>query len=58
MRESKEEKYQRLKQTDNQFYTKENELIAGIDEAGRGPLAGPVVVACVALPKDSKILRN
>lgn len=28
------------------------ELIAGIDEAGRGPLAGPVVVAAVILPAD------
>lgn len=27
-------------------------LIAGIDEAGRGPLAGPCVVACVILPID------
>lgn len=31
------------------------EYIAGIDEAGRGPLAGPVVAACVMLPKDSFI---
>ncbi|HFI0237402.1 TPA: ribonuclease HII [Streptococcus suis] len=31
------------------------ELIAGIDEVGRGPLAGPVVAAAVILPKDCKI---
>lgn len=28
-------------------------VIAGIDEAGRGPLAGPVVCACVIMPIDS-----
>ena len=31
-------------------------FIAGIDEAGRGPLAGPVVAACCILPKDTVIL--
>ena len=31
------------------------EYIAGIDEVGRGPLAGPVVAAAVILPKDCKI---
>lgn len=30
--------------------------IAGVDEAGRGPLAGPVVAACVILPSDVEIL--
>lgn len=31
-------------------------LIAGIDEAGRGPLAGPVVAGAVILPRECKIL--
>ena len=31
-------------------------LICGIDEAGRGPLAGPVVAGAVILPKDCEIL--
>ena len=30
--------------------------ICGIDEVGRGPLAGPVVAGAVILPRDSKIL--
>lgn len=30
--------------------------ICGIDEAGRGPLAGPVVAGAVILPKDARIL--
>ena len=30
-------------------------LLAGVDEVGRGPLAGPVVVACVILPLDDVI---
>ena len=31
-------------------------LVCGIDEVGRGPLAGPVVTAAVILPKDEEIL--
>ena len=40
-------------------YEKENEdcaLICGIDEAGRGPLAGPVAAGAVILPRDCTIL--
>lgn len=34
-------------------------LVAGIDEAGRGPLAGPVAVACVVMPLESdKIIEG
>ena len=32
-------------------------IVCGIDEAGRGPLAGPVVAAVTVLPKDCTILR-
>lgn len=42
---------------DNRQYEKELNIkginnIAGVDEVGRGPLVGPVVTACVVLPKD------
>lgn len=40
---------------EKELYQKGYQAIAGIDEVGRGPLAGPVVTACVILPKDSKI---
>ncbi len=36
-----------MKKFDNKFLTDEIKLIAGVDEAGRGPLAGPVVAAAV-----------
>jgi ribonuclease HII len=34
------------------YYSQGYERIAGVDEVGRGPLAGPVVAAAVILPKD------
>ena len=36
---------------ENKFYAEGKEFIAGVDEAGRGPLAGPVCAAAVILPK-------
>ena len=55
MKEKEEERLINLKQIEKVFYDKGIEYIAGIDEAGRGPLAGPVVVASVIMPKDSMI---
>lgn len=34
------------------LYRRGMHCVAGVDEAGRGPLAGPVVAACVVLPQD------
>ncbi len=31
-------------------------IVCGLDEVGRGPLAGPVVAACVIIPKDKRML--
>ena len=55
MKEKEEERLKLLKEDENKLYSEKIKYIAGIDEAGRGPLAGPVVVACVILPKDSMI---
>lgn len=37
---------------ESKYYAQGLDLIAGIDEAGRGPLAGPVSVAIVVMPKS------
>lgn len=61
MRKLTEEKLQsereRLEKMKEFEYGYENHvLICGIDEAGRGPLAGPVVAGAVILPRDCEIL--
>ena len=55
MKEKEEARLIELKKIDKEFFDKGVKYIAGIDEAGRGPLAGPVVVASVILPQDSMI---
>lgn len=55
MKEKEEQRLKLLKEYEEDLHNKGMEYICGIDEAGRGPLAGPVVVAAVIMPKDSFI---
>lgn len=54
-RETAQEKLVRMTQIEEEIWA-EGLLAAGIDEAGRGPLAGPVSAACVVLEKEQCIL--
>ena len=55
MKEKELERLTNLKLIEKDLYKKGFKNICGIDEAGRGPLAGPVVVAGVIMPEDSMI---
>ena len=56
MKEKEIERLNLLKEEEEKIYNNSDiQYICGIDEAGRGPLAGPVVVGAVILPKDSFI---
>lgn len=55
MTEKEEQRLIKLKEIDEEIYINGAKYICGIDEAGRGPLAGPVVVASVILPRESMI---
>lgn len=55
MKEKELERLTMLKVMENELYERGFQKICGIDEAGRGPLAGPVVVAGVIMPRDSMI---
>lgn len=55
MKEKEFERLTKIKEVEKDLYNKGFKNICGIDEAGRGPLAGPVVVAGVIMPKDSMI---
>ena len=55
MKEKELERLTKIKEIEKDLYTRGFKNICGIDEAGRGPLAGPVVVAGVIMSKDSMI---
>lgn len=55
MKEKEQERLEKLKEIEKDLNLKGFNKICGIDEAGRGPLAGPVVVAAVIMPQDSMI---
>ena len=55
MKEKELERLTKLKEIEKDLYHKGLKSICGIDEAGRGPLAGPVVVAGGIMPQNSMI---
>ena len=52
----KEYNLEEKKKYENELYSKGYKFIGGVDEVGRGPLAGPVVCAAVILPSDCDIV--
>lgn len=52
---AEEERLEAMLSYERALYAQGYQAIAGIDEVGRGPLAGPVVTACVILPQNCKI---
>ena len=55
MKEKELSRLNMLKEIENKMHQDGIKYICGIDEAGRGPLAGPVVVAAVIMPENSMI---
>ena len=55
MKEAEEIRLENMLEYEKDLYSKGYEYICGIDEAGRGPLCGPVVAAAVILKKADKI---
>ena len=49
------ERLEQLSLLDSAFWEREGVVLAGMDEVGRGPLAGPVVVCCAAMPGEPLI---
>lgn len=54
--QAKQQKHAEMLLFEQQLKQEGYQLVAGIDEVGRGPLAGPVVAACVIMKEDSHLL--
>ena len=55
MKEAELQRLEELSKYEKEYNNKGYKLICGIDEAGRGPLAGPVVAGAVILPEGCLI---
>ena len=64
--QAERERFAKMLMYENNCYNDGAQFVAGVDEAGRGPLAGPMVIGAVILPQnvfikglnDSKNLRQ
>ena len=52
-----DDKYISMTKFENELFSRGYTIIGGVDEAGRGPLAGPVVAACVVFGRDMPLPR-
>ena len=55
LKEKEEQRLTNMLEIENRLYNEGYSSICGVDEAGRGPLCGPVVAAAVILTKSEKI---
>ena len=54
--EKQKQRLAEMKEPESSLHTEGYRFVAGVDEVGRGPLAGPVVTAAVVLPEDFDVL--